>query len=88
MKAFSRSEKLKSFIVPKITDLVTFLENNRKYAFYTEGDIHGLYCYLEMIGDPTTLTTSSQRSHHFGPSSSINNDTETLQSVISDPRMK
>ena len=31
---------------------------------------------------PTTFTNSGQRSHHFGPLSSINIDTETLQLVI------
>ena len=35
-----------------------------------------------MIGVRTTLTTSGQRSHHFGPSSYTNNDAETLQTVI------
>ena len=63
-------------------DLVTFLDNNGKYAVYTGVNIHGLYCYLEIIGAPTTLTTSSQCSHNFGTSPSINNDTETLQPVI------
>ena len=35
-----------------------------------------------------TFTTSVQRYHHFGPSSSINNDTETLQPVIADICMR
>ena len=35
-----------------------------------------------MIGYPVTLTNSGQRYHHFGPSSSTNNDTETLQTVV------
>ena len=35
-----------------------------------------------MIGSPTTLTTSGQRSHHFIPSSSINNYEATLQPFI------
>ena len=35
-----------------------------------------------MIGDPKTLTTSGQRSHHFGPSSPRNNDAATLQPFI------
>ena len=37
-----------------------------------------------MIGDPPTFTTSCQRSHHFSPSYSINNDTASLQPVIAD----
>ena len=55
----------------------------RKFTVYTGVNINGLCCYLEMIGDPNTLTTSGQRSCHFGPSSSINNDIETLLTVIS-----
>ena len=51
-------------------------------------NIHGIYYYPEMIGYPTTLTTSGQRFHHFGPSSSRNNDTATLQLVIADLRMR
>ena len=40
--------------------------------------------YIEMIGSPTTLTTSVQNSQNFGPSSSSKNDTETIQVVILD----
>ena len=58
MKAFSKSDKLRGLIAPNITDLITFLENNGRSDVYTGGDIHGIYRYLEMIGDPTTLTTS------------------------------
>ena len=58
MKAFSNSEKLKVLIAPKMKDIITFLDNNGKYAVYKGGNIHGLYCYLDMIGAPTTLTTS------------------------------
>ena len=75
-------DKLKGFIAPNMTDLIAFLENNRKSAAYTWGKIHGIYRYLEMIWAPTTLTTSGQRSHNFGPSSSINNDTASTQPVI------
>ena len=57
MKAFTKSEKLKAFIAPKMTDLITLIDNNGKSADYDGGDIHGIYRYLEMIGDPTTLTT-------------------------------
>ena len=69
-------------------DLVTFLDNNIQSSLYTEGSIHGIYCYLEMIGDPTTLTTSGHISHSFGPSSSTNNDTSSLQPVIAALRMR
>ena len=34
MKAFTKSENLKAFIVPKMTDLITFLEKNGKSAVY------------------------------------------------------
>ena len=88
MKAVTNSEKLRAFIAPKMTDIITFLENNGKSAVYTGGDIHGIYRYLEMIGAPTTLTNSGHSSHHFGPSSSSNNDAATIQSVISALRMR
>ena len=78
MKELSKSDKLRDFIAPKMTDIITFLDNNGKYAVYTCGDINGIYRYLDMIGEPTTLTTSGQRSHHFSPSSSRNNDAATL----------
>ena len=84
MKALSNIDKLKEFIAPKMTYLVTFLDNNRKLAVYKGRNIHGLYSYIEMIGFPTTLTTSGWRYHPFGTSCSINNDTETLHPVISD----
>ena len=71
-----------------MTDIVIFLDNNGKSAVYTGGNIHGLYCYLEMIGYPKTLTTSYHISHCFGTSSSINNDTDTLHPVIADLRMR
>ena len=41
-----------------------------------------------MIGYPTTFTTTGQRSYNFGPSSSINNDTVSLQPVIADICMR
>ena len=41
-----------------------------------------------MIGAPTKLTTSIQCSHHFVPSSSINNDTEYLKLFIAALRMR
>ena len=82
MKEFSKSDKLRAFIAPKMTALTTLFDKNIKYAVYTGEDIHGIYCYLEMIGYPTTLTTSGQLSHHYSPSYSINNDAETLQPII------
>ena len=74
MKALSKSDKLSVFIAPKKIYIVTFLDNNEKFAVYIGGDIHGIYRYLEMIGAPTTLTTSVKRYHHFSPSSSSHND--------------
>ena len=71
-----------------MTYLITFLDNNRKYAIYKGENIHGLYCYLEMIGSPNIFTNSGQRSHNFGTSSSTNNDTETLHPVISAPHVQ
>ena len=66
----------------KMTDLTTLLDNNGKLAVYTGRNIHGLYHYLEMIVSPTTLTTSGQRSYHFGTSYYTNTDTSNLQQVI------
>ena len=88
MKALIKSEKLKAFVAPKMTDLITFLDKNCKSAVYKGGYIHGIYHYLEMIGYPTTLTTSGHRSHHFSSSSSRSNDAATLQTVIADLRMR
>ena len=82
MKALSNSDYLGAYIAPKMIDLITFLDNNGKSAIYTGGDIHGIYRYLEMIRAPKLFTTSVQSSHHFIPSSSINNDAETLQPII------
>ena len=65
-----------------MTDIIKFLENKGKLYVYTRVNIHVLYRYIEIIGSPKTLTTSDQRSHNFGPSSTINNDTATLQSFI------
>ena len=41
-----------------------------------------------MIGDTTTLTTSSQRSNHLGTSYYFKNDTSFLQPVIADLRTR
>ena len=81
-KEFLKRIKIKTFIAPNMTDLTTLLYNSRKLAVYTGGIIYVLYHYLEIIEAPTALTTSVQRSHHFGPSSSTNNDTSTLHPVI------
>ena len=78
MMALSKSNKLRYFIGPKITDIITFLDNNIKSAVYTGGDINATYRYLDMIGDPKTSNTSGQRSNHLSPSSSINNYAATL----------
>ena len=37
IKALSKNEKLKVFIAPKMTDLITFLDKNGKYAVYEGG---------------------------------------------------
>ena len=49
MKALTKSEKPRAFISTNMTYLITFLDNNRKYAVYTGGNIHGIYLYLEII---------------------------------------
>ena len=87
MKALSKRNKLKSFIAPNMRYIITFLDNSVKYAICRGGKIYGLYFYLEMIGSPTTLTTSGQCSDNFGTFYSISNDTETTQPVISALRM-
>ena len=54
MKAFSNSDKLRTFIATKIKDLISFLDKNVKSYAYTGEDIHGIYRYLDMIVPPTT----------------------------------
>ena len=81
-KALSKSDKINAFIAPKMTYLITLLNNNIKYAVYIGGNVHGINSYIEMIGSPTKLTTSGQRSHCFGPSSSINNAPASTQPVF------
>ena len=71
-----------------MTDLITFLENNGKPDVYTGGNFHVMYRYLEIIGSPTTLNTSGQRSHNFGPSDYINNYTASLQKFIESLHMR
>ena len=58
MKALSNSDKIKVLIAAKMTDIITFLDKNGKSSVYTGGNIRGIYHYLEMIGAPTTFTTS------------------------------
>ena len=43
MKALTKIDKLRDFIAPKMTGLVTFLDNNGKSAVYEGGYIHGIY---------------------------------------------
>ena len=86
MKAFSKSVKPRYLIAPKMTDLIPFLDNNRKYFVYTGGDITWTYSYLEMIGAPTSFTYSGQSSNYFSPPYSINNYTSSLQTVIASLR--
>ena len=50
--------------------------------------MYGLYIYLEIIGHPTTLTTSGKLSNNFFPSSSTNIDTATLQTVVEALRIR
>ena len=69
MKELSNSDKLKAFIEINMKYIIKFLENNGNYTVNIGGEIHGTYCYLYMIGAPITLTTSGQRSRHFGPPS-------------------
>ena len=78
IKALSKSDKLKSFIAPNMTYLIIFLDNNGKSDVYTGVNINIIYHYLEIIGSPTTLTTSGQRSNNFVPFSSTNIDTSTI----------
>ena len=82
MKALSNINKLKAFVATKMIDIIKFLEKNSKSAVYIGGYINGLIRYLGIILSPTTLTTSGQRSRHFGPSHFTNNEKLTLQLVI------
>ena len=43
MKALANSEKLRAFIAPKMTDLITFLDKNGKSSVYEGGEINGIY---------------------------------------------
>ena len=46
MKALTNSEKLRAFIAPKITYIITLLDKEGKSAVYIGGDINGIYHYL------------------------------------------
>ena len=84
MKTLSNSDKLRAFIATKMKDIITFLDNNVKSTVYIGKIIHGIYHYLDMIVATTTSNTSGRLYHHFRPSSTINNDTSSLQTVIAD----
>ena len=62
-----------------MTELMTLPENNAKPAIYIGGNIHGIYHYIYIIGEPNNLNYSIDRSHTFGTSYSIKNDTSSLQ---------
>ena len=64
-----------------MTDLITFLDNNITYAFYTGGYLWTL-SLSSNIGAPKTFKHSGHFPHHFGSSSSINNYKTTIQTVI------
>ena len=82
MNQFSNIDKIRAFVAPNMTYLVTFLDNDGKPAVCTGGYICGIYSYMEMIGAPTKFTHSVQLSRNFSPSYSINNDAESPQPVI------
>ena len=65
-----------------MTDFTALLENNRGSDIYTGGNIHGLYCYLEIIGSPPTLITLVTALIILVNLSSTNNDTAILRPVI------
>ena len=44
-KTLQKSDKLKVLISPKMIYLITYLDNNRKLAVYTGGNIHVTNCY-------------------------------------------
>ena len=67
---------MKLFIATNIKDLIAFLDKNGRGEIFAGGGIHYLYCYLEIIGAPINLTSSSWHSHYFGHSK--NNDTTSL----------
>ena len=88
MEELSKSDKIRAFIATNMTDLITFIENNGKYSVYKGGDIHVIYRYLDIIGAPTTMNNSGQRSHNLSPSFSSNKYAENLHPAIAALRMK
>ena len=46
MKALSKIDKIKAFIAPKITYIITLLDNNVNLSIYVGEGIYGLYRYL------------------------------------------
>ena len=82
MEALSKRDKIKAPIATNIIYLITLLDNNGNLALYTGVNIHGIYHYLEMIGNPTTFNTLGYCSNHFGPSSYIKIDTKNIQPAI------
>ena len=46
MKALLNINKPKSFIVPNMKYIITFLDNNVKLGVYTGVNIYGIYRYL------------------------------------------
>ena len=63
----SKYDLLKALVTPNVTDIIIYIENHGKEVHYVGSDIHYIYCYLDMIGAPTTLTCSDQNSNSFGP---------------------
>ena len=82
MISLSESDKLKEFVAPKITDLITFLDHHSKIAICTGENIHDLYNYLDMIGYSTNLNYPVQHYHPFDTSYSTNNGTASIHTVI------
>ena len=53
-----------------------------KIIYLFRGKIHGIYCYIEMIGAPNNLTYSGHNYNRFCTLSSTKNYTESIQPVI------
>ena len=64
--------------------LITLINNNGNFSVYIGKNVHGLYWYIEIIGSPTTLSNSGQRSHMFFISPYTNIDIATLRTFIED----
>ena len=46
MQVLSKCDNLKSFIAPKMIDLIILPDNNIKSSILTWVNIHDIYCYL------------------------------------------